>query len=1075
MASSKFPKYARTRTGPPTILCRRSIRVLHNSRRWYYQPQAIRSERSGLIECTSVWFLRDILRSHGFDHTTLESLVGKPVTESSWRVGDVVVPNDSSDLVGRIVAASKEKDAVKVQYANPAFLEAVGLPACDPLEICRVENCRLKHATVMSVAVGDASIQDGDQDQKNVPSSNEKTRSDIASLSRLERIDIDSLVKECRRSSDSLASLFAGGLPDAFLSALTVAERLMNSLEPPDDLAERISSVGDLAVAIADQLFGDPLAAQKMDQEDPGSVDSTQTETNDLARTRQRARLSHRNRRLRLIRESSRHGEEELQDRRSMILSLVSRGGRRTGNRFLNEDRSVPHLLGSPGDLFGESWDMAAALSSGNNSSRARGAPASDLQAATSKAPNEGSKPSSFLDSILRCRGDLSQIGVKQGGTADHHAFVRQLVQNGIVADNVEWTKALIEAQSEKTNRRIPAILRSVADEEGTPLLFLAVLQRCSPELIGRLLDWGAPSRLEEVRKAAETDQPESLSLLLQRSPLQDLELEIDSFSQPVKDVFEKSKVRQLELEKAMTEAAGKFMVDILHKLFQLALCSRRLCSSKMESCGRVVCEVLVGNVLLASVQKSQKEAGEHKDESDCSGDANLGGLLGVLPRSILADCLFSDKCHITTFLLVCEEYLCGKDMTDIASGLTVLFVVLRSFSQLSVSPLVARFGLDKFVAEHHTLASERITTILSKRGTADPSKQNSVLCPKNHVAVLHITRHSSFRCDLCGNGVDRGCPMHGCRQCDWDACEKCTDAAETGLVKCNALKDLSSLCQEYLSTTNEPTTFTAEESARFSKTLNYLSKESSRSEIQEIIGRLQQRSVSALSDLAALLLEPGAVTIHEFVSVVLPALHRTFVRQAVPAGGGRQTKKAKVSDMEGILSEGRHDLLEFCQDSLLQLTADHGMDTSSAPDKQEANENAMQSELTESEKPGSNIPESDATTSVEQHHSSKVDISYCAGASELLRRLHQVLSFHEGVLETLGSSPKCNELQALKAPIELKISPSTFNNTTSVSSMTSSVVHAEPLVPIIDISRHILRTYRITDCEYISFCRRYV
>ena len=31
---------------------------------------------------------------------------------------------------------------------------------------------------------------------------------------------------------------------------------------------------------------------------------------------------------------------------------------------------------------------------------------------------------------------------------------------------------------------------------------------------------------------------------------------------------------------------------------------------------------------------------------------------------------------------------------------------------------------------------------------------------------------------------------MHGCRECDWDACEDCTDKAEAGIVKWKYIKE---------------------------------------------------------------------------------------------------------------------------------------------------------------------------------------------------------------------------------------------------------------------------------------------
>ena len=41
---------------------------------------------------------------------------------------------------------------------------------------------------------------------------------------------------------------------------------------------------------------------------------------------------------------------------------------------------------------------------------------------------------------------------------------------------------------------------------------------------------------------------------------------------------------------------------------------------------------------------------------------------------------------------------------------------------------------------------------------------------------------------------------MHGCRKCDWDACEACTDKVEGGIMKWKFVRELSSRCQQLLS-----------------------------------------------------------------------------------------------------------------------------------------------------------------------------------------------------------------------------------------------------------------------------------
>src|SRR3569832_2327587 len=106
-----------------------------------------------------------------------------------------------------------------------------------------------------------------------------------------------------------------------------------------------------------------------------------------------------------------------------------------------------------------------------------------------------------------------------------------------------------------------------------------------------------------------------------------------------------------------------------------------------------------------------------------------------------------------------------------------------------------------ELVSFQDEIASTRIADIQSRQcKNSPPDKDGHVVsCPNKHTAVLFITRHSSFRCDICGNGVDRGRPMHGCRECDWDACESCTDKSQSGIVKCGAIKDLAVMSRRLL------------------------------------------------------------------------------------------------------------------------------------------------------------------------------------------------------------------------------------------------------------------------------------
>jgi hypothetical protein len=367
--------------------------VLHSGRRWWYQPQAVRSERSGLIATQAVWFLSRLLRCHGYDHTSLETMIGTAVTTSSWRVGDVVSPSEvtnsvlspdsSSCLIGRIVTETPhsstpsthnpQSGTVVVEFVGRAFANALGIKppglasvSTPSVETRRVRVSKLLHTSELHgcqpISQGDTMDVDSDHEE-NVEGRNEdlvqaknhfggpareKILADIEAVGRLEQSAIESLTKECRKSSDALASLFSAGLPDAVMSAIDIAERQMNSLEAKDDLAEKLAAVGDLANAIAEQLFGDrkdstreidaePIVSQRQEllQNVPRSL-----------RNQQSSRVDSRNGvhdSVEVRRDLATGGDSDdadvpSQQRRNMLMSLMSRAShRRNAGSFLSD------------------------------------------------------------------------------------------------------------------------------------------------------------------------------------------------------------------------------------------------------------------------------------------------------------------------------------------------------------------------------------------------------------------------------------------------------------------------------------------------------------------------------------------------------------------------------------------------------------------------------------------------------------------------------------------------------------------------------------------------------------------
>lgn len=1130
------------------------------------------------------------------------SMVGKPVTATSWKVGDVVAPRKTPEaqrgdrnassmgsMVGYIVpetpgssssssssslgTTSRGAGTVVVEFTSRAFADAVGLKSTGlssdakfTIETRRVRTSKLVHAAAdyrgaiveMASKVQDdeaMEIEDSkpqaagdDSEIDDLASSvSEKIQSEVAALSGLDRSAMDTLLKECKKSPEALASLFSVGLPDAILSAIDTAERLTNSLEPRDDLSEKLAGIGALVNAIADQLFGDSEPSHNQDSATPGvSVEQRPESSSSNPTGNSQAGAVRRSivRDVRARRDARRGDQDEsqnlassLQQRRNMLLSLMSRASRRSnGSAFLNEMAEAlgdprelsldqlppsiaavrgapPFVFGSPGDRFGlgeMGWDdpqlmELAAAAGGGNAPSVRGARNSESPAVNNEAEShetaEKNTESSYLDSILRCRRGVSVAhlsgGAKQGGAA-HSVFLRSLVSKGILVDNVEWANSLVDAHSRNVQlsslAKTSNLLRGVEDEEGTPLLQLAIALGCSADIIGRLIALGAVVGAQEIKNAAQTDQAKTLAALLKHSSYKEGLIDIEQCSREVAQVLDETKLRQNRLDKKMRDAAGSFMVKLVRKLFKIALSCRRSDSARIDVCSKVLCEMLVGNVLLGALHRAQQAArplpsdtepdpdravadhgGRFPDDLAADLKAYPKGLLRILPRSILGDCLFSEQ-GVTSFLLVVEEYLCSKEMTDVAAGFSFLLILLRNFPQLRSCTEMDRFGVSDFVASHSVLASNRIAEILSKQFTnrldvsdsdggkedqPDVTEAGTVVCPKKHTAVLHITRHSSFRCDVCGAGVDRGRPMHGCRECDWDLCEDCNPSGL--LVKCSEVRELATECQRILSDDGSTGDALENDEFDYASVLERLAlvDTNSTKELNELSLRLLRRDVWAAKDLGDRLSDPGQITFHQFLSVILPAIHSSLVGR--PNGGDGAVHRNKKAKVIGASDSSALDSLDariaFCSESLKNMVEEKKIAPSDAAQAATGHEDP------------DNAKEDDEGTG-------RVDITYCAGASEILRRLHQILSFYEGVKVFSSSSEKAARsgsslagkaahLPTLTKPIELHLQPSNLHELEAVSPKSHAVIHAEPLVPFMDLQLHV--RFNIAACFVLA------
>jgi hypothetical protein len=1214
---------------------RHSVRVLYNGRRWWYQPQALLPEKSGLTESPGVWFIRAILRAHGYDHTTLHPLLGKQVTTGTWQVGDIVVPMLLSDdgsgsqssheqqlcfmesCVGRIVAETssstssltvrgRDSGTVLVEYVDTAFAEAAdaqvgsGLQDSDSslLETRRVRVSKLLHSSVFHGATpllppsktpifpprqssqsknSGVEPMDASSTEMETGAVSDKLMSDIKKMRRLDLNAIENVTKECKHNPAALAGIFSAGLPDAVIAAVDCAEKKLQNSDDGETLAQAISALGRLAVVVAEKLFpGVPNDSIDTNETHESSEDAPSAEANPAQEEEsiddpEYLRNNPRDpRSLRvssaLMQEAGRAGRlSSLQQRRNMLLSLMSRA--RRGNAGLNDflsretngearefslghmmpalgpfrqDAAAALLFGPPGELeLGRSFeDLAGAAN--EEQSRRTASSSGPTNNRTRQAPRQASRPipsfgsqqegdAPFLETILRGRsGKLATAAAGGKGLGSiQPATLRALISNGFLGNSLVWVKAALDSQSKKVSlkdsQRGAPVFQTATDEEETPLLQLAISLGCSASILKHLIRHGAQVGENDIIRAAKSDQPEALSILLQYAVYSEGLVDLQTCSPTVAKVIQDASSRQTDQERKMRQEAGTLMVTLVRRLVELGLVSRRRHDNKMDLCSRAIAGALVGNVLLRALHKRQQDAtsglravdGSRRRQSQNQPDSSTRGrsgsddayaalsstppgLLYVLPKEMIGESLLMDVFHVTGFLLLVEDYLCSKDINDGAIGLTLLSTLLKIFPFFSACSEIERYGFSELVSSHDAFASNRLADISSSIASAASSDKSPgfeaiavsgvVLCPKRHAAALHVTRHSSFRCDLCSKGVERGRVMHGCRECDWDACERCTDKAESGIVKWNFIRQLASECQRLMS----PGTVPQEEDKtvdEFEKVLESLIAADNSSEVNNLSIRLLQRDHESIKEFALILSSRGRLTVHQFLTVILPSLHASLLggswengrlRVSGTAASRRTSRRTKKPRVVGSSSreteEASHvhqsdDRLLFCKEvvkCLIQKSDEKG------PTSQQRSAVMMDSANENSEDEGSD-------DGGDADDSEGISVSK-ALIPEFLRRLHQVLSLYENLAQHTphGAGPsglKGCDLQALKMPLEVRLLPSASRkrSKTNQSPSHSMSVQAEPLMTVADLELHVLRTCKVSHPSYVAFCRRLV
>ncbi|MGK3740519.1 MAG: hypothetical protein ACI90V_007369, partial [Bacillariaceae sp.] len=1123
--------------------------------------------------------MKGILRLHGYDQKTLTLLVGKQVSASSWKVGDLVVPKklknadnrekSSSyrvdEAVGKIVPESsisgplsarvRVSGSVTVEFISKTFAESTSVQTGSSfkeqpfaLECRKVSTSRLVHTSAFhglgasqkprrGTGSSRSKVQDGEDDInemdvddiQNSSADNpisDCVMSDFQMMKYLDASAIERVIKECDKTSTSLITLFEAGLPNFVLEALNCVMQNIQLSEIDESFALAISALGKLALLIAERSFPNECLAssfiyeegededqqQSSKYQDLHSINVSSNATDDqqnIVRSGGNADPSFEESSRRVTRSSS------LMQRRRMLLSLMSRARRSDGDSLGDILSREMHAMPS----LEMSADAAAALffappSDGDVNVFGPGDRRDDGRLENSR-PIESATSSERLSSVKSSPEETVLDTLLRGRTNDHPtngtderciiplSSIKNIASMGVLGNSLPWLKSLLDYFVKKIPRkqdtRESSILKSAADDDGMPLLQLAITLGCSMSVIKELIRCGAPVKEIEIQLAADLDLPDILSTLLMHQVYSDGMIDLKNCSSTIAAIVHDARKRQDSQHKRLRKEAESFLVSFSRKLVQICL-KRRQQQQGNDTCGRAIACALVGNVELCALRKRHKIVSSTSTSSDVNeesiystiserGTSEPCGIMQALPVFILGRSLAEEPSELTNLLLVIEDCLSSKGITDGCVGLTLLLTLLRRFPLLNQSLEMERYGFADFVCSHDALALNQLTEIssrVSKIRLAESvneedifSASEVILCPKKHKATLHVTKHSSFRCDLCGKGVECGAIMFGCRSCDWDKCEQCCDKVEGGIVKWKFVRELASKCQELLgkSTISADDGDTKEEDKIWgTRMVEGLKSMDNASDVNTLSIRLLQRDLDSIQGLAFMLRNKGRVTMHQFLNIILPALHSTLMGKKISSertNSGRRTKKPRVAgmvsgDFEERMETNEEERLEFAKEILKSL------DDDKSPDHNNNSPMCSQDEDHDNEdmQDGDGDGDYDGSDDYEEHDEIKIgqkdEKVRAKQLPELLRRLQKVLSLHED-LSTIKVAQKegVSSLRSLKKPIKLRLTQQQRDRDVTIL--------VEPLVSVDDLSRQILKTASTTLSEYVNFCRKLV
>ncbi len=1096
---------------------RHSIRVLYNGRRWWYQPQTLLAEKSGLIATPAVWFIQRILRAHGFDHLSLTPLWGKPVTESSWAVGDIVFPaahfscaHDASrsnplaiidvPTVGRIVPPSSlagshvaiaERGAgiVCVEFVDSLFGLGVGIESSATDErVSRFHHVKVKdlvHAGFSQIV--DEPDVPHDADKSNGVDEGAGSQSiprDIVSISRLEVQAIESIANECDKGKVALARIFASGLANSVREAIAFGRKMVQN---DDDLTNLLPALAALGYLLS-------VAARHLYDKAAGNAESQNLQSSGARPTPN----------LRFLSEVHLHSMTPALSEGDSLNPPGSDGEIQSQDLGLHDPLSSP-TRGRPLTNECQQSDECHYQLTRTTCSEE---PSFSSDGMARWLPGPLSLYSSELHAIRRGGFEALSPGedVRRGAPVLNTA-TKSAIANGIMSNHFSWCQRVVETSKRKKGSTSTASsLVNARDEDGMPLLALAIHLGCSTAIVSYLMRNGAVVDDLTIKLAAYLGQKNLLSLVLQEHMFADGVVNSKACSHAIVDTIENARTRQKDQELCLRREGEEFLLTAVRELIQFGIECRCSLSPKVHIY-RCIVQSLVGRVLLRALhlnrlkctasgstrtaQAKPKSPGDtesgrvnifqdkqsmHTDEDSApSNVASSEALLHSIPGDTLA-CRFFKTCHnlsdcpLTDYLRLVEGLLWTKEVEDIALGLSLTSILLNVAPSKDVALTLHRFGVPDLIAFHQRESSKRLEALhnANKSLTLDARRFSPhhvaareleikslvsagvVLCPKCHPAELHLTRHSSFRCDLCGNGVDRGFPMHGCRECDWDACEDCIDVREGGIVKWKYVQLVSRECALAIDLRKGDNVDSSK--AQLS------AKDWS---LQTTAARIKALDLDVLKELATQLASPGALTMFEFSNHILPVLREALcgdssVESTPPVSQYDPPMKKRKPQFRTNSSNRPGFVDEFVTTLIVQpVVKCFEVDVSDRERKQGDKSPSL------FETKGDGTVDPNATTEGEIPNCLK------QRTPEILRRMHVLLSFFEKLPRSkvilTGAKETSDDLRSLTKSWTIEV----------IQYDQPFVVNCEPLMQLSCLKEHLLRSAACRDASFVSYCQR--